>query len=714
MNRKLKKGLSCLLIILALFTCVSVALPTAEAKTDTQRNIFYFFKNNMGLNTAGACGLMANIEKESGFNPNLVSDSGTSYGICQWHNERWTSLKNFCNENGYDWKSITGQLYYLKYELETFYPNTFGEIKSVPNTAQGAYDAAFLFCYNFERPANKTASSEKRGELAKSTYWPRYGFKAGTRAPTLKLYGETTSVSSRDKFSFYWSTGKGTISAYKFFIVKCVDGAAEYDWNSMKQYEIAATDKKVQWINPAELSAGNYLAWVYGVDKSTGKRTDFSNFVFFSVYDEMIYETESPVNNKTYDADVTKNILLKGWAVNTGKLPVSFSYRLDKGDVRTLSNVSRSDVYSEYKAYCVSDKVGYSLKLPTEDISNGEHTLTVYADSKTLKGTLATIKFTVINSHDHSFTNYISDNNATYTKNGTKTAMCDLCSSSNTVEIKNSRLVLGNTEKITASPGEKSVTLKWTKVRGATGYRVYIYKNGWELLDTTGSASYKVTGLSAAKKYRFAVKAYAAEKNVTALAPGYTETKATTRPAEVTRLAAAESTSSVKLSWTKSNGATGYRVYRFNTSTKSWDVAVRSTKNLTATVSGLKSATKYLFAVRPYINTGSEILWSESYTKVTVITKLNTPDVRVASTAKGRATVAWSNVYGDHGYQVWYSTKPGSGYKKIGNYSSDTFRMYKTGLTSGKTYYFKVRAYKRVGNDYIYSNLSSYKALKIK
>ncbi len=713
MNRKLKKGLSCLLIILAIFTCVSVALPTAEAKTDTQRNIFYFFKNNMGLNTAGACGLMANLERESGFNPNLVGDSGTSYGLCQWHNVRWTKLKDFCNENGYDWTTLTGQLYYLKYELENDYPNTLAEIKGVSNNAQGAYDAAFSFCYNFERPANRTASSEKRGELAQGTYWPRYGFEKGTRAPTLKLYGETTSVSSRNKFAFYWSTGKGSFSAYKLFIVRCIDGTAAYNWGGMKQYETTA-DTKVQWINPAELSAGNYLAWVYGIDKSTGKRSDLSKFVSFSVYDEMIYEAEAPLGNEVYDAAVTESIDVNGWAVNTGKMPVGFSYQLDNGPVTALTNVTRSDVYSQYKTYCVSDKVGYSVKLQTADISNGEHTLTVFADSETLKGVLSTVKFTVENSHDHSFTNYISDNNATYTANGTKTAKCDLCRTTDTVEMENTRLILSNTKKLTASAGETTATLKWVKVNGASGYKVYYYDKQWILAGTTEAVSYKMTDLTPAKSYRFAVKSYVTENGVTAQASGYTEAKAMTKPAEVTKLSASPSAESVTLTWAKSNGATGYRVYRYKPSTKSWETVVRSTRNLKATVKELKPYKKYIFAVRPYINTGSEIIWSESYTKVTVTTKLKTPTVRVATTAKGRATVAWSNVSSEDGYQVWYSTKPGSGYKKISNYSADTFKIYKKGLTSGKTYYFKVRAYKKTSNGYVYSNLSSYKALKIK
>ena len=47
-------------------------------------------------------------------------------------------------------------------------------LQGVDNSAQGAYDAGYYFCYNFERPANRESSSVSRGELAWDTYYPKY------------------------------------------------------------------------------------------------------------------------------------------------------------------------------------------------------------------------------------------------------------------------------------------------------------------------------------------------------------------------------------------------------------------------------------------------------------------------------------------------------------------------------------------------------------
>ena len=64
--------------------------------------IYNYVINTMGLNNAAACGILANIYKESSFNPHALGDSGTSYGICQWHGSRWDRLKTYCSNNGLD------------------------------------------------------------------------------------------------------------------------------------------------------------------------------------------------------------------------------------------------------------------------------------------------------------------------------------------------------------------------------------------------------------------------------------------------------------------------------------------------------------------------------------------------------------------------------------------------------------------------------------
>ncbi len=56
---------------------------------------------------------------------------------------------------------------------------------------------------------------------------------------------------------------------------------------------------------------------------------------------------------------------------------------------------------------------------------------------------------------------------------------------------------------------DSSVTLKWGKVEGNVGYRIFVYQSGkWKALKTTTARSYTVTGLEASKKYIFRVRAY--------------------------------------------------------------------------------------------------------------------------------------------------------------------------------------------------------------
>lgn len=144
--------------------------------------IFEFFIKNLGYNAASASGVLANIQAESNFNPNIYGDSGTSYGICQWHNERFSALKNWCNSNGYSWTSLTGQLNYLKKELSAN-TNAYlwngltinNKMKTYANSSTGAYNAGYYWCYYYEVPANRGSVAVSRGNQAKNTYWPEFG-----------------------------------------------------------------------------------------------------------------------------------------------------------------------------------------------------------------------------------------------------------------------------------------------------------------------------------------------------------------------------------------------------------------------------------------------------------------------------------------------------------------------------------------------------------
>lgn len=155
------------------FSCAKQTGSTASGNSN-ESTIYKFLTGTMGLNTAAACGVLANIEAESSFNPTVYGDSGTSYGICQWHNGRFTSLKNWCNNNGYNYQTINGQLNYLQYELKNSYLSVWNKLKTVSNSATGAYEAAYYWCYYYEVPANRESKSVSRGNTAKKKYWPNY------------------------------------------------------------------------------------------------------------------------------------------------------------------------------------------------------------------------------------------------------------------------------------------------------------------------------------------------------------------------------------------------------------------------------------------------------------------------------------------------------------------------------------------------------------
>lgn len=75
-----------------------------------------------------------------------------------------------------------------------------------------------------------------------------------------------------------------------------------------------------------------------------------------------------------------------------------------------------------------------------------------------------------------------------------------------------------NAVNFKVTPGKKKAALKWSKVKGATGYTVY-YKTGkqksWKKLKSTKTTRYTKTKLKSGKTYTFTVKAYKTYKGKT-------------------------------------------------------------------------------------------------------------------------------------------------------------------------------------------------------
>ncbi len=87
------------------------------------------------------------------------------------------------------------------------------------------------------------------------------------------------------------------------------------------------------------------------------------------------------------------------------------------------------------------------------------------------------------------------------------------------------------------------------------------------------------------------------------------------------------------------------------------------------------------------------------------------PTVTVKS-AKKKATISYKKISGGVKYQIQYSTKKSSGFKNVKT-NTTALKVTKSGLKSKKTYYFRVRVYKKVGKTTYYSGWVT-KSVKIK
>lgn len=164
-------------ILAALLAVCFLAVPVSAdsgQRLAVERQVYEYLTGELKLSTAAACGVLANIEHESNFQPTIFGDQGTSYGLCQWHNERFSALRGYCSALGLDYRTVEGQMAYLKYELGTNYIPLLLTLQSLDNTPESAYRAAYLWCVQFEKPSNTEVKAVARGELARGKYWARY------------------------------------------------------------------------------------------------------------------------------------------------------------------------------------------------------------------------------------------------------------------------------------------------------------------------------------------------------------------------------------------------------------------------------------------------------------------------------------------------------------------------------------------------------------
>lgn len=256
------------------------------------------------------------------------------------------------------------------------------------------------------------------------------------------------------------------------------------------------------------------------------------------------------------------------------------------------------------------------------------------------------------------------------------------------------------------STGYNSLKVTWNKIEGAQGY--YLYRStksnsGWKMIATIKNGStltYTDTGLTCGTTYYYTIRAYRTQSGTTYksgyVSPGISGVPSLAKPSVSS--VAATSYNSLKITWTKVSGATGYYLYRSTSPSSGWKQIKNITSGSTVTYSdtGLTCGTKYYYTVRAY-RTQSGTTYKSGYVSPGAMGQPlpSIPQISAISSASYTSIkITWGKISGASGYYL-YRSLDGKSWTKIKTITSGSTVTYTdTGLTCGTKYYYTLRAYR--------------------
>lgn len=259
--------------------------------------------------------------------------------------------------------------------------------------------------------------------------------------------------------------------------------------------------------------------------------------------------------------------------------------------------------------------------------------------------------------------------------------------------------------------GFNAINVSWSAVSGVDGYEVYYATTKYGTYSkaytaSTGQLSYTHSGREWDKTYYYKVlsfktlgsaKLYSGDSPICSSQPGAV-------PPGITVIAS--SYTAIRTSWTAVPGAGGYEVWQATQKFGTYSLKHTSSSGSAGsyTKSSLTTDKTYYYKVRSFLTVNGEKVYSDySVINSTAPGRTSMSVTRASSTS---AKVAWYAVSGSSGYEVWRSTQ------KLGTYalkysgSSSVSSWTNKSLTTGKAYYYKVRAYRMVSGKKVYGQFS--------
>lgn len=187
-------------------------------------------------------------------------------------------------------------------------------------------------------------------------------------------------------------------------------------------------------------------------------------------------------------------------------------------------------------------------------------------------------------------------------------------------------------------------------------------------------------------------------------------------PQEVKNLKATPTTTYINLSWSKTPGISNYAVYRA-TSQNGKYTRVKTLSSSASSYKDTKASKEkvYYYKVRAY-KTVNKTKYYGAYSNVICSAKTpSKPVITVKNAGSKTVKVSWKKVSGANGYEVYRKSGSSAKYSIVQTVTSgNTLSYTNKKLIKNSKYYYKVRAYRIVNGEKIYSSFSTVKQIKCK
>lgn len=503
----------------------------------------------------------------------------------------------------------------------------------------------------------------------------------------------TTAVDTTYESGKFWNGIEKAIFYKDGYWYSISEGSSKTSFN-INKYQYSTNINKVLYSGTAKWTtpSGGYYPGVYSSIYLRGDNLYFTtpdSLNKIDITSTNVIPTEL-INIRTqYNSSTGNNLYAFG--EQYGKLVYFIT---DSPNIKKTKDSSNSSKYNkEYAEYtfemCISHKwdAGVVTKEPTyTSTGTKKYTCTNCGETK-----IETIAKLVCTSHVWDSGKVVTA--PTYKTEGIKKYTCKNCGTTKTETI--AKLVCTkhawDAGVVTIQPTYKTEgTRKYTctncgETKTETIAKLVCMTHAWDNGTVTKKATYTATGVR-----KYTCKTCGAAKQVTI---------AKLKLTKVT-VKAAQQTSAVKLTWNRSAGASGYKIYR--RTAKGRYVCIKTVKSGTTSYvdKTVKSGNRYYYCVKAY---NGNVL--SGYTEASIL-YIKAPVVTVRKSAQG-VKLSWKKSAGAKKYIVYRKTPTGK-YRAVKTVTAKTLSWTDKTAKKGQTYYYIVKAV----NNKTYSAASPQKRIK--